>query len=77
MDPNPVYKMPITMAKDAFEHYECVRKIGEGSFAFAFHVKRISDGRSFALKAIEIKYLDPEQIEKVIQEGQILAKLDH
>ena len=41
--------------EDPSAYYEVVERVADGGFARVFHVRRISDSKSFALKFMEPK----------------------
>ena len=58
-------------------NYKVLQQLGEGSFGKAFLCKKESDGSLCVIKQILIEGMDQKEKDDVLNESNILAKLDH
>ena len=58
-------------------NYKVVEQLGEGSFGKAFLCQKESDGSLCVIKQILIEGMDKKEKNDVLNESNILAKLDH
>ena len=57
--------------------FEMIKKIGDGSFAQVFKVKRYSDNQIYALKKVKMSKLSLKEQGNALNEVWILASIDH
>ena len=55
--------------------FEILSKIGEGAYSQVYKVRRISDGRIYALKKVSIEKLSDKEKKNALNEVRILASL--
>ena len=58
-------------------NYKVLQQLGEGSFGKAFLCKKESDGSLCVIKQVLIEGMDQKEKDDVLNESNILAKLDH
>jgi serine/threonine protein kinase len=58
------------------EHYQVVKKLGEGATGVVYEVERLTDGRRLAAKVLTSK-ADKTSLVRFGREAQILARLSH
>ena len=58
-------------------NYKVLQQLGEGSFGKAFLCKNESDGSLCVIKQVLIEGMDQKEKDDVLNESNILAKLDH
>jgi NIMA (never in mitosis gene a)-related kinase len=51
--------------------------IGEGAYSSVYHVKRYSDGETYALKKVKMQKLSDKEKENALNEVRILASIQH
>ncbi|CAG9315582.1 unnamed protein product [Blepharisma stoltei] len=61
----------------SLNNFEIISKIGEGSFAQVFKVKRLADSKYYALKQIRITDLSSKEKLNALNEIRILASINH
>ncbi|OMJ83836.1 hypothetical protein SteCoe_15135 [Stentor coeruleus] len=59
------------------EDYEFVKTIGEGGFGHVREVREKSTNLCRACKTIHVKNMNPNHVEKILEEVNILKQLDH
>ena len=55
--------------------FSILAKLGEGSYSNVFKVKRISDGKVYALKKVKLGGLSEKEKENALNEVRILASI--
>lgn len=57
----------------SLKDFSIITKLGDGSFGTVFKVKRISDGKIYALKKVKMHTLRPKDKENALNEVRILG----
>ena len=71
-------KRPAAEAKVNLASFELLHCVGKGSFGKVFQVRKISDGKIYALKILKkIELYNKRQIEHTLTERRILATIKH
>jgi len=72
------------MSKDKVEDAPCkldefdiLRKLGSGAYSSVYSVKRIADGKEYALKKVRMDVLSEKEQQNAINEVRILASIEH
>jgi len=58
------------------EQFKIINKIGEGAYSTVYTVKRIEDGKIYALKKVKIKKLTTKEKSNALNEVRILASIN-
>ena len=58
------------------EQFKIINKIGEGAYSTVYTVKRIEDGKIYALKKVKIKKLTTKEKSNALNEVRILASVN-
>ena len=58
-------------------NYKVINVLGEGSFGKAFLCKKLSDDSLCVIKQILIEGMSQKEKDEVLNESNILSKLDH
>ena len=68
----------------SLKDFYIIGRLGEGSFSFVykciilkFKVKRLSDGKEYALKKVKMANLKPKEKENSLNEVRILASINN
>lgn len=61
----------------SLNNFEIINKLGEGSFAQVFKVRRRIDSQYYALKQIKLSHLSPKEKTNALNEVRILASINH
>jgi NIMA (never in mitosis gene a)-related kinase 1/4/5 len=59
------------------EHFDIIKKIGDGSYSKVFQAKRIADNKLYALKIVRILQMNEKDRTNAINEVRILASIYH
>jgi NIMA (never in mitosis gene a)-related kinase len=59
------------------DEFEVLRKLGSGAYSSVFNVKRIEDGKEYALKKVRMDVLSEKEQQNAVNEVRILASVDH
>ena len=51
--------------------------IGEGAYSSVYHVRRITDNETYALKKVKMQKLSDKEKENALNEVRILASITH
>ena len=62
---------------DKLDEFELLKKLGSGAYSSVYNVKRIVDGKEYALKKVRLDVLSEKEQENAINEVRILASIDH
>lgn len=57
--------------------FEIIKLVGKGSYGEVFRVVRKSDGKTYAMKKINIKSMKKNQITNTLNEVRILSSISH
>lgn len=57
--------------------FEIIKKLGDGSFAEVFKVKRLADQEIYAMKKVKLMKLATKEKENALNEIRILASVEH
>jgi serine/threonine protein kinase len=55
--------------------YQLVAKIGQGGFSEVYHCTGFREAKSYAIKKVDLSKLDPDNISQVMNEIEVLRKL--
>lgn len=61
----------------SLKNFEFFQKLGEGTFAQVYKVRRIVDNQFYALKQVKFGGLRPKEKENALNEVRILASVIH
>src|SRR5690348_8907124 len=61
----------------SLKDFEIGKELGKGAFGSVSIVKRIADGKSYAMKRVKISQLGTKERENALNEVRILASLSH
>ena len=61
----------------SLDHFEIIRKLGEGAFSCVYKVNRKSDGQAYALKKVKMGNLSMKEKENALNEIRIMASFSH
>ena len=61
----------------SMKDFEIIKKLGDGSFAEVFKVKRLADQEEYAMKKVKLMKLATKEKENALNEIRILASVDH
>jgi NIMA (never in mitosis gene a)-related kinase len=59
------------------DRFTILKPIGKGAFSVVYKVRRIEDGKLYALKKIKLKTLKEKEIQNSLNEVRILASIKH
>lgn len=59
----------------SFKDFELLSKLGEGAYSSVYKVKRIHDGKIYALKKVRMTHLSEKEKENALGEVRILASI--
>ena len=62
--------------KQSFNNLKFLDKIGEGSFCVVYKVLRIKDGKTYALKVVDISKFKKKELLNALNEIRILASIN-
>ena len=65
------------MSGDKLEEFELLKKLGSGAYSSVYSVKRVVDGKEYALKKVRLDVLSEKEQENAVNEVRILASVDH
>ena len=57
--------------------FKIEQKVGKGSFGSVYRAKRLSDGRTYALKKVSIKDMPKKERLEAVNEIRLLASLNN
>ena len=60
----------------SLKDFEVLKSLGSGSFASVYKVKRISDGKEYAMKKVKMAQLKQKEKENALNEVRILASIN-
>ena len=58
-------------------HFEVLGKVGEGAYSQVFRVRRIRDGKIYALKKVKFVALNEKEKVNALNEVRLLASVHH
>jgi len=70
-------KFKATNAMSSVRDFEKKKLLGKGSSGTVYHVKRISDKKSYALKEVSLSSLPVKEREDAVNEVRLLASVSH
>lgn len=59
------------------QNFQVREKLGQGAFATVYKVTRISDGKTYALKKVNIEKMGQKELDDTVNEIRILASFKH
>lgn len=59
------------------EDFDVLNRLGEGAYSSVYKVKRISDGKIYALKKVRMMNLSAKERENALNEVRILASINN
>ena len=65
----------MTSREEVLNNYEIIKQIGEGGYGKALLGKSKSNGNLFVIKIVSLEYMDDDNEQKAVNEGNILRKL--
>ena len=65
----------MTSKEEVLNNYEIIKQIGEGGYGKALLGKSKSNGNLFVIKIVSLEYMDDDNEQKAVNEGNILRKL--
>lgn len=57
--------------------FQIIGKLGEGAYSSVYKVKRITDGKFYALKRVKLMELNKKEKNNALNEVRILASIRH
>ncbi len=57
----------------SIKNFQVIQKLGEGAYSTVYLVKRIEDGKEYAMKKVKIMNLSEKEKENALNEIRILA----
>lgn len=57
--------------------FQILKKLGEGAYSTIYKVKRMSDGKEYALKKVKLVKLKEKEKENALNEIRLLASIRH
>ena len=61
----------------SLSNFEVLNKVGEGAYSQVFRVRRVRDGKVYALKKVKLLSLSEKEKQNSLNEVRILASLNH
>ena len=65
------------MNTTSLKDFQIISRIGEGSYSSVYKVKRVSDGKEYALKKVKLIGLSDKEKENALNEVRILASINN
>jgi NIMA (never in mitosis gene a)-related kinase len=57
--------------------FEVIKRLGEGAYSSVYHVRRLMDNQTYALKKVKMVKLSDKEKENALNEVRILASIQH
>lgn len=61
----------------SLDSFTIIKKLGEGSYATVYKVQRISDGKVYAMKKVNLLKLNQNEKKAALNEVRIMASIQH
>lgn len=65
------------MSPSTLKHFQIIKQVGKGAFGTVFQATRKSDGKTYAIKVINIAKMDKKTIQSTLNEIRILSSVVH
>eukprot|EP00192_Tetraselmis_astigmatica_P005145 CAMPEP_0117664870 /NCGR_PEP_ID=MMETSP0804-20121206/9475_1 /TAXON_ID=1074897 /ORGANISM="Tetraselmis astigmatica, Strain CCMP880" /LENGTH=505 /DNA_ID=CAMNT_0005472181 /DNA_START=129 /DNA_END=1646 /DNA_ORIENTATION=+ len=63
--------------RELLKHFKVLKFLGKGSFGSVYKVKRIADGKVYAVKEMDVKSMSQAEREEAVNEVRLLASAKH